>query len=150
MIWRCQIPIVAFFRALQPNSDRSAVPLEMGLSQARAQAGTKTSTGLIERFYRPFKHGAADGGTRLSGIMEREGRRWTALFYDGTAATMCSELTSYDTRGRFRMPIRSENGTFYDGTAALNSKRGFLPMKRKLAELASQGCDASGWIIERR
>jgi hypothetical protein len=83
MIWRCQIPIVAFFRALQPNSDRSAVPLEMGLSQARAQAGTKTPTSLIERFYRPFKHGAADGGTRLSGIMEREGRRWTALFMMG-------------------------------------------------------------------
>jgi len=75
MICRCQIPIVAVFRALQPNSDRSAVPLETVLNQARVRAEIKTAIGLIAWFYQPFKHGAADGVTRLSGIIEREGRR---------------------------------------------------------------------------
>jgi hypothetical protein len=28
-------------------------------------------TGVIRRFYRPFQHGTADGGTQLSGIMEK-------------------------------------------------------------------------------
>jgi len=79
MIRRCRIPIVEFFRALQPNSGRSLAPLEAGQSQARVRVRTKMPTGLIEWFYRPFKHGTPDGGTRLSGII---GRGRTAL--DGT------------------------------------------------------------------
>jgi hypothetical protein len=75
----CRFRVVQVLKVLQPNSGRSAVSLETGLSPARAQAGTKTTTGLIERFYRPFKRGTADGVTRLSGMMEK-GR--TAL--DGT------------------------------------------------------------------
>jgi hypothetical protein len=47
----------------------------------------------------------------------------TALFYDGTVARKCSDLTKYDADGRFRTSIRPKHGTFYDGTAALNSFR---------------------------
>ena len=75
----CRIRVVPFLEVLQPNSGRSVAPLEALLSQARALAGTKTPTGVIERVYGPFKHGVADGGTRLCRAME--GRR-TAL--DGT------------------------------------------------------------------
>ena len=50
-----------------------------------------------------------------------EGRRWTALFYDGTVATRCGELTTDDARGRFRMSIRLKNGTFYDANLANNN-----------------------------
>jgi hypothetical protein len=35
-------------------------------------------------------------------------------------ATRCGELTTDDAMGWFRMSIRPKNGTFYDGTAALN------------------------------
>ena len=35
-------------------------------------------------------------------------------------AAKCRALTKCDTKGRFRMSIRPKNGTFYDGTAALN------------------------------
>jgi len=79
MIRRCRIPIAAFFRALQPNSDRSAVPLEKVLSQARVRAEPKTATGLVEWFYGLLTHGPADGGTRLSVIGEKGGRHLTAL-----------------------------------------------------------------------
>jgi len=48
---------------------------------------------------------ALDGVTRLRGIMEGEGTALTALFYDGTAATMCGELTQHDAFGQFWMSI---------------------------------------------
>ena len=75
----CRIRVVAVLEVLQPNSGRSAASLEAAPSQARAQAGTTTPTGLIEWFYRPFQRGAADGVTRLSEMM---GMGRTAL--DGT------------------------------------------------------------------
>ncbi len=42
-------------------------------------------------------------------------------FYDGTVATRCREMISYDASGRFTISIRFKNGTFYDGNSALNS-----------------------------
>jgi hypothetical protein len=118
MICRCRISIVEFFRALQPNSGRSATPLEAVQSQARVRVRTKTPTGLIEWFYRPFEHGAADGGTRLCRAMAR---RRAALFYDGTVARACSEMTTYDTSERFRTLIRHKTALFYDENSALNN-----------------------------
>jgi len=67
----CRIRVVTNFRVLQPSSGRSAAPLKAVLSRARVRVRTKTPTGLIERFCRPFKHGTADGVTRLIRIMEK-------------------------------------------------------------------------------
>jgi len=53
--------------------------------------------------------------------MEKGRTALTALFYDGTVALRCREMTKYDARGRFRMSIRYKNGTFYDGNSALNT-----------------------------
>jgi hypothetical protein len=75
----CRICVVQVLEVLQPNSGRSPAPLEAVQSRARVRTGTKTRTGLIEWFYRPFKHGAADGGTQLCRAMAR---RRAAL--DGT------------------------------------------------------------------
>lgn len=67
----CQIRVVEVLEVLQPNSCRSAAAPEAVLSHARVRVRTKMPTGVIRRFYRPFQHGTADGGTQLSGIMEK-------------------------------------------------------------------------------
>ena len=86
---------------------------------------TKTPTGLIARFYGRLTHGPADGGTRLSVVMEGGRTALTALFYGGTVATNCREMTPCDTGGRFGMPIRPKNGVFYDENSAFNTLRGW-------------------------
>ena len=48
----------------------------------------------------------------------------TALFYHGTLAAKCRELTNCDTGGRFRMSSPFKNGTFYDGNSALTATAG--------------------------
>jgi hypothetical protein len=50
MIRRCRIPIVEFFRVLQPNSGRSAALLEGVVNQARVRPVTKTPTGCLSAF----------------------------------------------------------------------------------------------------
>ena len=120
MIRRCQIPIVTLFRVLLPNCGRSPAPLEAVQSEAWVRVTTKAPTGLIEWFYGRFTHGPADGWTRLRVAMAGGRTALTALFYGGTAATHCSEMPTYDTGGRFWMPIRPKNGVFYDENLAFN------------------------------
>jgi hypothetical protein len=113
----CQIRIVQVLEVLQPNSGRSPAPLEAVQSQARVRVRSKVPSGLIEWFYRPFQHGAADGGTRLYRAIAR---RRAALFYDGTVARACREMTTYDTGGRFRTLIRHKTALFYDENSVFN------------------------------
>jgi len=108
----CRIRVVPFLEVLQPNSGRSATPLGAVLSQARVRVRTKTPTGLTERFYRPFKHGTADGGTQLCRAMARS---TTAL--DGTFLRRhCGTGLLRDDHLRHRRTVSdvnsAQNGTF--------------------------------------
>jgi hypothetical protein len=49
-----------------------------------------------------------------------------ALFYDGTAAQACREMTNYDAREQFRMSIRHKTPLFYDENSALNNQFALL------------------------
>ena len=41
--------------------------------------------------------------------------------YGASVVAKCREMTSYDMRSRSTISIRFKNGTFYDGTAAVNN-----------------------------
>ena len=120
MIAPYQICVVADLRALSPGSGRSAT----GARACQAQPDAWTGASMRHRprgvFPGHFEHGAGDGVTRLSRIQEKRETARNGTSYDGTAATKCTDLTSYNTTGRFRMSIRYKNGAFYDGTAAVN------------------------------
>ena len=118
MIGRCRISIVGVFGVLQPNSGRSLCRSKRFSGLAQCKAGPRCQAAGIAWFYRALMHGTDDGVTRLRGIMEWER---TALFYDGTVATKCREMTIYDASGRFRTLIRPKSGTFYDENSAINS-----------------------------
>ena len=130
MICRCQIPIIAVLGVLWPNSGHSAMPLEMTARWAMAGDQFKKRVGSKARSYGPLTHGTPDGVTRLNRIISRERTARTALFYDGTVATACREMTSYDANGRFRTLIRPKNGTFYDANLENNSS--FTPWNAEL------------------
>ena len=73
------------------------------------------------RFYWLLRHGTPDGGTRLCRIKAKERTALTALFYGGTVATNCREMTIYDADERFWMLIRPTSRVFYDVNSAFNS-----------------------------
>jgi hypothetical protein len=66
-------------------------------------------------------NGPVDGAARLSGIMEKGRTALDGTCYDGTMAAQGRDVLHCDAPGGFWMSIRPKNGTFYDGTAALNT-----------------------------
>src|ERR1700689_207259 len=116
----CRMAIVRKLPPMLPHSGRKMWPVLRFRSSDQSGRAARVPGAGYARFYWLLRHGTAAGATRLMRIMAKGRTALTALFYDGTVATKCIELTKYDTGGRFRMSIRPKSGTFYDENSAFN------------------------------
>ncbi|MEI8291055.1 MAG: hypothetical protein WCH99_16440 [Verrucomicrobiota bacterium] len=114
----CQMSIVRKLPPMLPPSGRKVWPERSGESEAQDELAVKVSGAGYERFDWLLSYGTADGVTRLCRIMAKGRTALTALFYDGTVATMCREMTIYDARERFRTLIRHKTALFYNENSA--------------------------------